>query len=647
MFRPAPSPETLFILHTIMFIMSGLVLMVLLWTIWNKPARRQLWSGWTTSFLLLVTSFGLGGWASYRLLVEPQQSIVAATNFAASSLLETAGLAVLVWFILSRPLGRWAALAMLAVGAELFALLHWGPSLDHPPSVAHSTAAMAVSLFGLTGVVVRARSEFRYAGLAFLLLAVAHFLSAMRGSGPSADLMWSVALALMLFALTGLALAVERRSEDLFIQVFIRLNVTFIFLAGVLMALASQAERNRRMDFSRRELDELAEFLRGHVMYYLEEGQSADEILTSPVIFRRVVSDFGHHPDLQFVRLEIGQQELEVSIDEDGMISRKLTDVGRTASQTSYRSPTVIVGEWPIFSGGKTLGAVVLEETRLSINRDTAQSILVIFLALTSAVTVASLLIGVIVYQASERLRQQVLKIEQSERQLMQAAKLASLGELVSGVAHEINNPLGVILSRTDYLREVVREGASKTEVNEDLDAIHRQAGRITRIVRDLLSFSRPSPMELRPVPLRGIVDRSVELTGPHLRQSAIRLIIDVPVNLPELRADPDRLQQVLINLINNAVDAMPAGGELRIRARTEDRHVILSVADTGMGIAREDLKRVFDPFFSTKQGTGTGLGLSISYGIVRDHGGQIWAESQPERGSTFLVSLPAEVSGA
>jgi signal transduction histidine kinase len=150
--------------------------------------------------------------------------------------------------------------------------------------------------------------------------------------------------------------------------------------------------------------------------------------------------------------------------------------------------------------------------------------------------------------------------------------------------------------------------------------------------------------MTLRGVSLAEVVTRCLTLTGARLRATGVQTRVELPDSLQRVWADPDRLEQVLVNLVNNAIDAMSGAGELRIGARVQGDRVLLSVADTGEGIPEENLKRIFDPFFSTKPGKGTGLGLSISYGIVRDHGGSVWVESQPGEGSTFFISLPTEV---
>ncbi|MBI2835546.1 MAG: hypothetical protein HYX76_14070, partial [Acidobacteria bacterium] len=597
-----PSPGTVFVLRTVEFVMVGLVLLVLGWLIWREPGRRREWIAWTVPFLLLLVSFGLGAWSSYQLF---STSVVAPLESSASELLETAGLAALMRIVLREAWGRIAWVGFVGLAAEVLGILYLGLPTSYPSSLAHSVAAASVSLGGFLGVAFGARRELRYAGLGLLLVGIAHLIDILTSVGPRTEIAQTLAHGLTLFGLTGLVLAVERRSHDLFTRVFVRLNLAFIFLAGVLMVLASEAERAKQMNFAQRRLTELAEVLRGQAMFYLVENLPLD-VLNSPVLFRRVVADFGHHPDLRIGRIRIGEHELVVSIDGEGMIEQRVVNVQHVDGQPrDHLSPTVVVAEWPIFLQRRPVGAVVLEVTRESLTKEMTGPILVIFFAFTSMVAIASVLIGVIVHDASEQLRRQVEQIERSERLLMQAAKLASLGELVSGVAHEINNPLSVMLSRVDYLRDLKGDGVVPGDVAESVEVIGRQTGRIARIVQDLLSFARPHPIERQWVDLHDIVRRSTELTGARLRAAGVSLRLDLSPGLPRLDVDPDRLEQVLINLINTAADAMPGGGQLRIVTHQQDRQVVLAVSDTGVGIADEDLKKVFDPFFSTKKGKG------------------------------------------
>ncbi|TDI43410.1 MAG: hypothetical protein E2P02_11305 [Acidobacteria bacterium] len=621
------SPEVVFIFHTVGFILSGLAIAVLAWLAW-RTGRRRAWLERLSPFVLLAASYGVGAWGSLRGLFEPAAS-GGPFFFVTSAFLETAALAALAHAVLGRRRGWIMWLAPLFELAGLAA----GQPLVHP------IAVIALTGLAVTGIVRAHRHELRYEWVGLLLIGLAHLPMALIPASFSV-ILWSGVAALRLLGVASLALSIERRSEDLFVQVFVRLNLTFIFLAGIVMLLASHAERSRRMDFAGREVEDLAEFIRGHVMYYLQEGSPVEDVLGSSLILREVVAEFGHSPDLRMVRVRVRDDELRVRIDDEGMIEQELV-VGVRGETSPPASSAFIVADVPIYLDDEPVGQVVLEETAQSVNRDMAQSILFIFLAFTSAVTIASAIIGAIVHEASETIRQQVQKIEHSERRLMQAAKLASIGELVSGVAHEINNPLGVIVSRVEYLHEEAADSQVQEELAKDLQVIGTQAHRIGRIVRDLLDFARPHPLDVRAVEVDAILKSVRSLVEARLRQSGVTLETDIPEHLPAVRGDPDRLEQVLINLINNATDAMPEGGTICVRAGKIAEHVRLSVSDTGIGIEEDDLERIFDPFYSKKEGEGTGLGLSVSYGIIRDHRGEIWAESTPGAGSTFHILLP------
>ena len=240
------------------------------------------------------------------------------------------------------------------------------------------------------------------------------------------------------------------------------------------------------------------------------------------------------------------------------------------------------------------------------------------------------------------------------EAQLLQAEKLSAVGQLVAGVAHELNNPLTTIKGYAQLL-----QGEQLPEsVWEDLRRVEEAADRCRRIVTDLLTFARRYEPELTDTDVNELLQRTVALRSYDLRVHNIAVRWDL-TPLPLIRADPHRLQQVILNLVFNAEQAILGereGGLISIRSRAEaDGHIRFAVADNGPGILPEHLSKIFDPFFTTKEvGAGTGLGLSISYGIVKEHGGRIWAESQPGAGATFYVELPliapqgeAESSGA
>jgi signal transduction histidine kinase len=252
------------------------------------------------------------------------------------------------------------------------------------------------------------------------------------------------------------------------------------------------------------------------------------------------------------------------------------------------------------------------------------------------------ILIALRVREAGHTIERQKEQLETANQRLLQAAKLASVGELASGMAHEINNPVGIILGRTDYIL-ATQDGLS-AEAKEDLKVVRSQAERVAATVRSLLTFARPSPLSVQPVDLTQLVEDAVKLEAPRCGTAGVEIGHSSEGRIPTIQGDPDRLQQVLINVMNNAIDAMPAGGRLGISLANGGGQVVVDISDTGTGITAEDQARIFDPFFTTKPaGKGTGLGLAVSYGIIRDHGGQIHVSSLPGRGSTFSIVLPAE----
>jgi signal transduction histidine kinase/uncharacterized protein YigA (DUF484 family) len=248
--------------------------------------------------------------------------------------------------------------------------------------------------------------------------------------------------------------------------------------------------------------------------------------------------------------------------------------------------------------------------------------------------------------QLYEALRQGMRRLEETQAQLVQSAKLAAVGELAAGVAHEINNPLTSIIGFTRLLLEDLRPDH---EMRADLETVDREAARARQIVRGLLDFARAGDPVLAPVALNALVDEAVMLACTRSVLAKISLEKNLSP-LPPMMLDANQIKQVLVNLLNNAVQAMPNGGRLTVTTRLTERKVdevyrqmaAVYVSDSGLGIASENLGRVFDPFFTTKEvGQGTGLGLSVSYSIVEKHNGRIEVESVPEEGSTFIVLLP------
>ncbi|MDQ3013829.1 MAG: PAS domain S-box protein, partial [Acidobacteriota bacterium] len=225
------------------------------------------------------------------------------------------------------------------------------------------------------------------------------------------------------------------------------------------------------------------------------------------------------------------------------------------------------------------------------------------------------------------------------EEQLQQSDKLSSIGLLAAGVAHEVNTPLTGISSYSQMLMQQMPETDPRHQL---LDKIYRQTSRASSIVNNLLNFSRVSDSRLVSVDLNHVLDDTIQLLEAQLRNSDIEVTRNYTATLPPATANAAKLQQVFMNLILNARDAMPQGGRLEIATEADEDSILIRFRDTGSGIAAEHLTKIYDPFFTTKQiGKGTGLGLAVSYGIIRDHGGDILVESQQGEGTLFQITLP------
>jgi len=230
--------------------------------------------------------------------------------------------------------------------------------------------------------------------------------------------------------------------------------------------------------------------------------------------------------------------------------------------------------------------------------------------------------------------------LRKSEQLRAESEKLAAVGRLAAGVAHEINNPLTGVLTFSHLVRE--KEDLDE-QAREDLDLIIHETSRVSEIVQGLLAFARERPAVKEPLDVNDVVRLTIQLLG---NQEAFHDVIvtgELEEGLPRVDADMNQIQQVLVNLSLNACEAMPEGGALTISTSVQDGKVLVAVADTGCGIRQEHLDQIFEPFFTTKPvGKGTGLGLSVSYGIMRQHGGRLEVESEVGKGTTFTMVLPS-----
>ena len=237
-----------------------------------------------------------------------------------------------------------------------------------------------------------------------------------------------------------------------------------------------------------------------------------------------------------------------------------------------------------------------------------------------------------------------VAELEATQAQLIRKEKLASMGQLAAGVAHQLNNPLGTILLFSDIVLQDMPEGAPGSE---DVQMIAREARRAKEIVTALLNFARQQKVWAQPTALDTLLHDLIESARQQPTYDHIRVVEQIAPHLPQVEADPAQLPNIFVNLMDNAVDAMPDGGTLTIQADPAPgrQSVVVQIRDTGSGIPPENIKQLFSPFFTTKPvGQGTGLGLSIAYGVVKMHQGTIQVRSKVGKGTTFIVTLPVRL---
>jgi two-component system NtrC family sensor kinase len=239
-------------------------------------------------------------------------------------------------------------------------------------------------------------------------------------------------------------------------------------------------------------------------------------------------------------------------------------------------------------------------------------------------------------------------KLSEAQRQVYQSQKLAAVGQLAAGVAHEINNPLTGVLSYSSFL---LKRAENKPEFKEDLEVIVRETKRCRGIVKGLLDFSRQSPPEKHASDINEIAEQAIQIVQAQMDARHVELKTNLRADLPKIHADANQIQQVLVNLLLNANDAIGEGGgtiglvtefaTMGGAAEGQRKAIEIRISDTGCGISAANLQKIFDPFFSTKGAKGTGLGLAVAWGIITKHNGRIEVESEVGKGTTFRVLLP------
>ncbi len=266
------------------------------------------------------------------------------------------------------------------------------------------------------------------------------------------------------------------------------------------------------------------------------------------------------------------------------------------------------------------------------------------WLAVGGPIGSATVLVGAFVgwlRELSQRDMREIMERKRAEEALRESSRLASIGELAAGVAHEINNPLNTVIG----FSQLLMEEDLPQPVREDVQRIYSEGQRAAKIVQNLLSFARKREPDKQYVDVTAIVHRTLELKAYSFKANNIMVSTQLPENLSHTMADEHQLVEVILNILTNAEQAMTEAhgwGRLTIRAARSADGLRISIRDDGPGISPEHMSNLFDPFFTTKEvGKGTGLGLSICYGIIHQHGGELWAESEPGQGATFNIDLP------
>ncbi len=650
--------ENVLILTVFQLLVSGLILCSSSAVLYleKNPFVRRILKLIIAAFCLYSLHFFLRAALSYRGLSLSSPSALPTRFDFFIETFEKAALVFLGFSYLLDPLRQKPRTYLWAITGAVFLVLAVGPQAIEAVWPMLSSRIVLSSLFNglwLAGVgaihLRRKGHKGALAALAILVLAAAQFVRTVPRGNTDSTGMWISANAAVLLGMGLFAMVVESRSRNLPVRFFLRLNLIFIAVASILILIVAEMERREYLRIAENHTEELSEFLRGHVIYYHNQGLEPRQILSSPAIVRKVTSDFGGLTDLRRVRINFQGWTLELSIGDDWVVTQNIYPaVPRAVHARSLddRVRMATLTPVPIQFQGQRVGSIELDESLRTINAQVASHMRIIFLTFTVGVFVAAGLFGFAVQNAQKTIQGQFEELQKTNAQLAHAARLASVGELAGGLAHEINNPAGIILATSDYLlQEFQRKGLAKG-FREDLQAIRRQSVRISDIVSGLLTFSRPTILHKQPTDVNTVLRQSLNLLQPRFRNERVHVEQSLAPGISPIHADPGRLEQVFVNLLNNAADAMPDGGRVSLDTKMfnagKSLGVVISIRDTGSGIAEENLKNIFDPFFSTKaKGKGTGLGLSVSHGIIRDHGGQIEVESRIGQGTTFRIYLP------
>lgn len=657
------TPETQFIFDLFHSLLAGLTLLVLLHHFRGRRSLvRMSWADriLPLGFFLLVVHFTLLSVYFGIKFFFHKELEWAGLEPLSQGLMACSVLVVIAGYLQAaqereRHWVRWMLRGCTVVAGIVLADLFYSSKLPVGEGL-HSGGMLINDLLVLLGLVIGLRAVLRTewegrratvialasTGLAVLLHHVFLFFPSHAGI-----LAWNAEEHLLSVALLAFAWAAGERSRNLLDRVFVRLNLTFIVLASLIMLITAGMEKYQYFRLSEERSMDLAEFLRGHVLYYREQGDSLAAIFQRPQVLRRVVVEFGRLPELRTVNVYLDGQLASLYYRPDWEIQQEIVPLAVGQDRDTGMQPpgSFRMIRLPIQDGTNHSNRIEFISTMDYINQYIGKYIILIYSLFTIMVGVASVIIGIIVTDTDRRLRRQYEELQETQQQLAQAAKLASIGELTGGMAHEINTPITSILALASHLSEGRSSTTLPPSQRQSLEVIVQQAQRVAKIVGNLLTFSRQSRLELGRVDVTELLETAIALVQHRLKNGDIRLLREIDPGSPKILGDAGRLTEVFVNLLNNAIDSMPTGGTITVRAFGIAEYgggIRAEISDTGCGISAENLNRIFDPFFTTKEpGKGTGLGLSISHGIVKDHGGQIWTHSRVGAGAKFTVILP------
>ncbi len=648
--------ENRFIFNLFDVLLCGIIVLVILraWRAQTKtiPVRNQLlllfaFSTLGASFATKALLPGAFIFFRYRLPVAPFESVfqmfqagawllLAASAFPSPRLRQSRapirGQLVFFFLLLSLP-------ALLFLSGSLGNLT---PKL----MMVLDLANMILIAFTLVHIYRSPLGGRRYAAGALALVFVAaslHFVSSLNWGDKASLIFWNLEQFAWSFSLFTCALAIGETSRNLSDKVFVRLQITFIFLASLMLLVITQSEKADYFASIRGRADQLAEFMRQHVDNLRQQNEPWSAIVAREDL-PKAIREFDNLPELKIVRISADNQIVTLEIADNGEVSAPSSLQSVSPSIRLDPEEYFLIHALPLKT--TSTGEVAFYGSREFLDQHIRRRIVFIFSLFTATVALSTLMIGLVVQGASAKIRGQAREIEKAQKQLYQSSKLAAVGALAAGVAHEINNPATTILSLSSFW--VSQNGGKPVAVDpEDLREVMTQAQRIARITTSLLEFSHPQILEMRPVPLDRVINLGLRLVDDLLTANRISVEKNFPREIIHVQGDEDSLVRALENLYRNAIDAMPEGGVLSLGVFWEDRmrkRIRLEIADTGSGVQEDHIDRVFDPFFTTKEvGKGTGLGLSIVHGIIKEHQGTITIESQPGQGTKFAIVLPTE----